>query len=331
MKIAFLTEMELSYWMIGRKVSAGHPNMRTEFAWMYALEADHFTITEYPQVKDYDAVIIIFPKGRVFLDACGSKLSNEANPVSELLASNLVDRLKQSNSRVYYMQEGPHWLYNDYELVDQINFYNLLASCDGIFAHNTEDVKYYEGLLPGKQIFTMPTLMIDEIVADIKPQIEDKAIVGGNFARWYGGFESYLIAQEFEVPIWGQTSHAMRSGEDQLFQHLPRVFWTEWMKQLSSFKYAVHLMPTVAAGTFSLNCAYFGIPCIGNAKVDTQRLCHPDLSVEVHNLEQARRLARKLKEDIEFYNHCSSVAKTNYNEYYNINLFRETIKNYINE
>jgi len=44
-------------------------------------------------------------------------------------------------------------------------------------------------------------------------------------------------------------------------------------------------MLTIAAGTFSLNCAYFGIPCIGNEKVDTQRLCFPELSVDVENIE----------------------------------------------
>jgi hypothetical protein len=167
--------------------------------------------------------------------------------------------------------------------------------------------------------------MIDETIIDIHPQPEDKVIIGGNFARWYGGFESYLVAQEFGVPVWGQTSHAIREGEDQLFDHLSRVLWTDWMKQLSSFKYAVHLMPTVAAGTFSLNCAYFGIPCIGNKDVDTQNICHPDLAVDVYDLEQARTLAKRLTEDSAFYLHCSTIAQKNYKEYYNKELFIHNI------
>ena len=73
-------------------------------------------------------------------------------------------------------------------------------------------------------------------------------------------------------------------------------------------------MPTVAAGTFSLNCAYFGIPCIGNIAVDTQRVCHPDLSVEVSDLEKARSLAQRLK-DPEYRKHCSDVARLNYKSY----------------
>ena len=305
------------------KVPADHPNMRTEFAWMHALEADHYNI--HTPVEGYDVIVVIFPKGRVFLDACGSKLIQEANPVSNLLSSDLVGKLKLTNGKVFYMQEGPHWWFNDYELADQINFYNMVASCDGILAHNEADAKYYRGLYPTHQVQVMPTLMIDSIVEGIVPQPQEKTIIGGNFSRWYGGFESYMVAQEFGVSIWGQTSHARREGEDQLINHLPRVLWTEWMKQLSTFKYAVHLMPTVAAGTFSLNCAYFGIPCIGNQEVDTQRLCYPELSVDVSNLEYAKELANRLLSDPSFYKKVSKDARKNYKTHYNIDICKDRL------
>jgi len=320
MKIAFLTEMGF----VG-KIPEDHPNMRTEFAWMHALDADHHNINTFASINGYDHVFIIFPKGRVFLDACGSRISNEANPTSQLLASDLVNTLKQKNKAVHYVQEGPHWLFNDYELVDQINFYNILSSCDTIFAHNESDSNYYKGIVPTVPVHVMPTLMIDNLIKDIKPQQEDKVIIGGNFARWYGGFESYLVAQKFGVPIWGQTSHATRDEEDQLVNHLPRVLWIDWMKQLSSFRYAVHLMPTVAAGTFSLNCAYFGIPCIGNGKVDTQKLCHPDLAVDVEDVEKAVMLAERLRDDRDFYEQCSKTAKENYTKYFSKELFKQKI------
>jgi hypothetical protein len=319
MKIAFITEMGFF-----GEIPAEHPNMRTEFAWMHALGAVHHNIHD-PNIRDYDVVIVIFPKGKLFLSAEGSKLSNEQNPISALLELNIISKLKECNKKVVYMQEGPHWWFNDYELIDQINFYNTIASSDVIFAHNEIDASYYKGLYPNKAVSVMPTLLIDESIKDIKPTPENKVIIGGNFARWYGGFESYIVAQEFGVPIWGQTSHATRDGEDQLINTLPRVLWVDWMKQLSSFKYAVHLMPTVAAGTFSLNCAYFGIPCIGNIDVDTQRICHSDLSVEVYNIEKARNLATKLKSDVDFYNQCSVNAKNNYNKLYNQELFKQQI------
>tara|TARA_R110000868_G_scaffold237224_3_gene491816 strand:- start:2551 stop:3531 length:981 start_codon:yes stop_codon:yes gene_type:complete len=322
MKIAFLTEMGFE-----GKIPSNHSNMRTEFAWMFNLNADHHNIHNFREVKGYDHIFVIFPKGRVYLDACGSQIAQDNNPVSELLSFEPIERLKLSNSKVHFIQEGPHWLWNDYSLPDQIRFFNMLASCDIIFAHNEHDVKYYKGLIPNVPVHAIPTLMINSIVENIQPLREDKVIIGGNFARWYGGMESFMVAQRFEVPIWGQTSHAMREGEDQLIQHLPRVMWTDWMNQLSSFKYAVHLMPTVAAGTFSLNCAYFGIPCIGNEKVDTQRLCHPDLAVDVEDVEKAAMLAERLKNDPEFYTQCSIVAKNNYTTYYNEELFKQKINN----
>ena len=85
-------------------------------------------------------------------------------------------------------------------------------------------------------------------------------------------------------------------------------------------------MPTVAAGTFSLNCAYFGIPCIGNKEVDTQLLCHPALSVDINDLEKARKLAIQLKEDEVFYKECSNMAKQRYKEIYSKELWLEQIK-----
>jgi uncharacterized membrane protein YfbV (UPF0208 family) len=168
--------------------------------------------------------------------------------------------------------------------------------------------------------------MIEDSIKDVEWKPEEKAIIGGNFARWYGGFESYIVAQEFKVPIWGQTSHAMRDNEGQMVHHLPRVMWTDWIKQLSTFKYAVHLMPTVAAGTFSLNCSYLGIPCIGNTAVDTQAYCQPDLAVEIQDVMVARNLAKKLIEDKDFYEHCSKEAKANYRKYYDLGVWKSQMK-----
>jgi hypothetical protein len=159
--------------------------------------------------------------------------------------------------------------------------------------------------------------MIEELIKDIQPQPEDKVLIGGNFARWYGGFESYMVASELGLPIWGQESHAKRNQEGMIenLNHFPRMMWIDWMKEVSKFKYGVHLMPTVAAGTFSLNCAYFGIPVIGNEQVDTQRLLHPQLSVEVFDIESAMLLVEMLK-DPSFYKKKSEEAKDNYQTIY---------------
>ena len=315
MKIAFITEMGFE-----GKIPSTHTNMRTEFAWMNALNADHFCIHNISNVRGYNHVFIIFPKGTLNLNIVGAKVANNPNPNSSLLASNLVQVLKAVNEKIHYIQEGPSWLFNEYEIVDQFNFYNLLAQVDSIYAHNEFDTKFYKGLFPGKEVKVIPTLLIEELLKDITPTPEEKVIIGGNFARWYGGFQSYLVADALEVPKWTQNSHAQREHEDQIhdLNHLPRLVWIDWMKALATFKYGIHLMPTIAAGTFSLNCAYFGIPVIGNEKVDTQRVCHPDLSVDVDDVEKARQLAVLLKEDSDFYLHCSTTAKEQYAKHYNL-------------
>jgi hypothetical protein len=329
MKIAFLTEMGFE-----GKVPTNHSNMRTEFAWMHALDADHKNIYNYKEIKNYDHIFIIFPKGKTFLSAEGSKLVNQINPVSELLRQDIIGTLRKSNNnKIYYIQEGPHWWYNDYEVRDQIYFYNFVANCDIIFAHNESDTRYYKGMFPNKPVHVIPSLMIEQSIGFISPTKENKVIIGGNFARWYGGFESYTVASIFDLPIWAQTSHATRIEESLIggLKHLPRMLWTDWITSLSEFKYAVHLMPTVAAGTFSLNCAYLGIPCIGNREVDTQALCHPELSVDVWDIEKARELAFKLKQDQAFYNYCSEQSQRSYKEYFTVEVWKKLINKILNE
>ena len=75
-------------------------------------------------------------------------------------------------------------------------------------------------------------------------------------------------------------------------------------------------MPTYAAGTFALNCAYHGIPCIGYEGLDTQSKCHPQLTVKMNDLRNARKIANRLKNDYDFYKHQSEVAKNNFKTFF---------------
>ena len=100
MDIAFFTEMPF----VG-KIPHNHPNMRTEFAWMVALDADHYHISNTPN-KKYDLGITIIPK---------------TNPEFN------IESLKQYCTKVAVMQEGPHWYFQDYTLDKQVKYFNMVS------------------------------------------------------------------------------------------------------------------------------------------------------------------------------------------------------------
>lgn len=301
MRIAFFTEMGF----VG-KVPRTHKNMRTEFAWMVALNADHYNLAQTPQ-QNYDLGIIITPK-------------NKPQIVD-------VDRLRQFCTKIAFMQEGPSWYYQSLPLHESMWFLNQMMSVDIVFAHNDIDKKYYEGLLE-KPTYINPTLMIEDLLRDLPTVERAGVIIGGNLGRWYGGIDSYMVASELKEPISAPQMGRMDKNELNVedINHLPYLEWYDWMKQLNNFKYAVHLNPNTIAGTFSLNCAYLGIPCIGNIHSNTQRLCFPELSVEPTDLQKAKELIVKLKEDVGFYESVSNTSIKNYNKHFSENTYKNNWK-----
>ena len=301
MKIAFFTE---GVWR--GCVNRNNPNMRTEMAWMCALQADHYNIHDTPN-QQYDLGVIIIPK---------------KNPEFN------IDTIKRHCKQLASMQEGPHWYFQDYPLNQQIWFYNILQEMDFLFVHNQIDKKYYAGLTD-KQCHVMPSLMIEDSIKDL-PKIERAGVmIGGNFCQWYGGFDSYITAQEFGTGIFIPSMGRKIQGEEGIpgLNHLPYMNWVQWITELNKRKYAVHLMRTHAAGTFALNCAYLGIPCIGYKGLDTQERCHAETTIELGDITKAKQIAKKLRKDEKFYLYCSNKAKECYQEYYNEKQFIENVTN----
>ena len=75
-------------------------------------------------------------------------------------------------------------------------------------------------------------------------------------------------------------------------------------------------MRTHAAGTFAMNCAFHGIPCIGYKGLDTQELLHPLTTVDMADLDSAVRLGKQLKESEEFYKLCMETAHKRFDSFY---------------
>ena len=285
------------------KVSLDNPNMRNDVSTKWLLGAEHYPIFQMSQVlehlgeKHFDFGIVTLPKTRV----------------DKLMTFDMMGDLKKLCKKTISMQEGPHWYFQDYTMEEQIWWYNALTEFDMLFAHNHKDVKYYKGLT-NKPVHKMPTLMLAERLG-IKPRSEwgDAVIIGGNMVRWYGGFDSYIVAQEFDMPIVAPSMGRKIDREDEMdIQHLPYMTWVEWINNLSQYHVGVHMMPTHAAGTFTLNCAFHGIPCIGYKGLDTQEELHPQLSVDDGDIESAKMLAKRLRDDKAFYEDCSVVCRSNY-------------------
>lgn len=300
MKIAFFTEM---VWM--GKVPRNHDNMRTEFAWMCALQADHWNIQAKPN-KKYDLGIVIIPKAVTIFD---------------------IEKIRPYCNKLAVMQEGPHWGWQDYPLEGQIWYYNTLVSADIIYTHNKSDQKYYRGLTNHPDVRVMSSLMIEDSVQSQLDYNRSGVMIGGNMTSWYGGFDSMMIAQEFGEKIYAPSMGRKIEREEELdITHLPYMNWKEWIYELRKVKYGVHLMRTHAAGTFALNCAYLGIPCIGYKGLDTQEICHPETTVELGDLQKAREIAKELRNNEKFYLYCSNIAKQKYKEHYHENIFNNTFQ-----
>ena len=287
------------------KLPRDFTNMRTEFSWMCALNANHYPIDyilnkSSKDIPQYDLVIVILPK----------KLENYDTV-------KLLDLVKSIGKKVTVMQEGPAWYYQDYNYTNQVNYINFLSSMDFLLTHNKSDISYFKGIFK-KPTFNLQSLMIEDVVKNVSRENNGMPIIGGNFCSWYGGVDSYFVSQNFNKPTFIPSMGRKIENEDQFpsLHHLPYMIWNEWIKTLANFNVGIHLMRTHAAGTFALNCAYLGIPCIGYKGLDTQETLHPELSINIGDIEKANQLALRLRDDKEFYNYCSDTTKDNYLMYY---------------
>tara|TARA_R100000900_G_scaffold118034_2_gene92866 strand:- start:2367 stop:3344 length:978 start_codon:yes stop_codon:yes gene_type:complete len=314
MKIGFFSEAGYE-----GKVPRNHPNMRTDVAWVCALDATHHPIPTLQNLPNnlYDVGIMIIPKKR-----------------ERLLNYPLLEQYRRVCKKVTVMQESYYNYWQDSEIAEQIWYFNFITEMDLIFCHNDVDLSYYSGLT-NVRTELLPSLMItdgivrraDKLVDhynDIEStfsHIQRDIIIGGNWVRDYGGFDSYQVGLEISDDITAVTTGRMKPEEEQVMKHLPWMLWKEWINTLSNFKYGIQL-GTAAAGTFNLNCSFHGIPCIAYSNSNTQNILHPLTTVELGDMDKAKHIAKKLKND-KFYNLCSNTTLKRYDLYYSESKFIE--------
>lgn len=309
--IAFVTENAFS-----SVVHRSYKNMRTDLSWFSSLKASHYPFF-YENIQKHDIVICILPKKNLDI----------------IFKNDLIGYLRRVGNKIAFMQEGPNNFWQDYNLELQLEYINIINKFDFILCHNEGDLKYYKGLF-SKPTFKLQSLMIEDNINNIDTSIERSGVmIGGTMCQWYGGMDSMLVAHNIQEKIYAPSMGRKTKEEERwdYINYLPYMDWTQWIHELNKRKYGIHLMRTFAAGTFSLNCSYLQIPSIGYNYIDTQRILHPDTSIDLGDIESAVNIAKRLKEDKEFYNECSIKTKELYNKHYTEKVFLERFDNIIKE
>lgn len=303
MKLAWISEQPYTGY-----IDPMYPNQRIDLAWQIGLKTYHHNwakIIENPTLLDeYEAAIFVIPK---------------SNPQ---VIPYIIDIINKTPCTMIMMQEGPCWYWQEWSAPNQIHFFNLLKAADGILTHGDSDKRYYEGIA-GRKCYVLPTMYNQDYLATIKLKTREEGtiMVGGNAGTWYSGEACACVIRDNPIinKVVFPTMGRKKDNEEILMsvltnkeiEYLPYLNWTEFMQEISRAKYAIHLMPAAAAGTFQLNCAMAGIPCIGNYLTDTQKLLFPDLTCEVTDLVKAKSLLTKLTTDKDFYDMVCEKANKN--------------------
>ena len=292
-----------------------YPNLRVLETQLLYLEAYHLPIQK------------ILTEGKTYK---GSLLYNigkggfEKPYISDLYHNyhNVVAQLKEKFEEVYIYQDGEIGWWNQVDTRLQAWWYNQLIASDGILVPNSTDISFYKGLFPDKKIKVIRSVMTDEGLdkTKFKPK-ENRTIVTGPLTKEYNGFSQLLLAHNLDMPVDIPPMGESRMPKDSWemapnlgVNYLQYMSWAEWMYNLSRYKIGYMMSAATASGSFALNCAYLGIPCIGDKRADTQSILFPDLAVDVFDNEKALKLTFKLKNDLDFYIEVSNKAKRLYKQ-----------------
>ena len=297
------------------KFSKDYPYMRVFETQIYFLDAQHIPLSNILQDNKVYSGDLWWNIGKGGFD----------KPYISFVYNNFhntVDLLKEKFDNVYIYQDGEIGWWNQVDVRLQVWWFNQLNSSDKIFVPNETDVNFYRGLFPNKRIGVMRSVMTDEgLNKSMFVEREDKAIISGPCTYEYNGFPQILLASNLDIPIdippMGEDRMPLDSrdmAENMGVNYLEYMTWIEWMYNLSRYSYGFMLMNATAAGSFALNCAYHGIPCVGDKKADTQRILFPELSVDTFEIGNALDIVNKLKKDRTFYRDISQKAIEIYNE-----------------
>lgn len=300
------------------KLPDNYPYMRVLETQLRFLDLDHIPLFHILQSDTKYEGGIMFNIGKGGLDkAYINILYSKFN--------NVVEQLKSKFSKVYIYQDGEIGWWNQTDVKLQVWWYNQLSSSDGILVPNSTDVCFYRGIFKDIPVRVIRSVMTDVGLDNTKfKEKSGRTIITGPLTREYNGLIQVLLAHNYGLPIdippMGQSRMPKDSWEmanNIGVRYLPYMSWIEWMYNLNQYELGYMMSTATASGSFALNCAYLGIPCIGDKRADTQSMLFPDLAVNSLDTQTALELTLKLKKDKEFYNSVIKKAKLVLNEEFN--------------
>jgi len=306
MKILWLSEMGFF-----GQVPLDNPNLKSDVALIACSGATHLPYNYPLKLEDYEQFDFIMVN-------CTRKFFTEPNFIHYLPIIK-----KNFNIKVGFFQEGPIYDWQDWSQKEQSLWIKSMKLIDIYFCSNQMDIPYYESYVK----YNVPVKWLKSpihlerikslIPSDIK---KEGVVVGGTNCIWYNGQTSLKIADILKEKIYIPRMGRMKEDE-QLYNNinirskvvtLPYLTFDEWLYNLNKCKFGVHMMAQVAAGSFHTNCAALGIPCVGNAEIDPQRLLFPDLSIHLYrDIKKGRELLVKLHFEKSFYEEVVSKALNN--------------------
>ncbi len=255
------------------QVPDNFPNMRVEFCWAKAFNANMIPLSRMMEYEGDIAIFILPKKERIYDKQI------------------LEYKKRYPQCKVGTMQEGPIDYFYNFSVVERMDLFEILDSLDFNLVHNIADKWYLQNLV-STPLFVLPSIYDESKISILSHQINQQGIIlSGSMCSWYGGtyivrvLQKHFPEQSITIPIAHPPGRITPDEKQFLIEQGINIqqclSWTNWITQLQQFKLGINLMPTRAAGTFSLNCAIVGIPCIGFEDLDTQKKYHsPILSID---------------------------------------------------
>lgn len=279
---------------------------------------DHYYLGERDLdiFEKYDVVFITMSKIKEM------KYENRWLEIVSLLREKYGDKHKI----IIYQEAEVNWSVTR-PIEDQLELFDAIDKSNLFIAHNSMDKNYFGFMVPNTRSVSIPTPMPIDKIEPHRISAGDK-ITGGKKIIIFGStFDSRANAQfglsvalELDRKYPGELEFVnyMRSYWDDdrdnkvrnhfglNFRSLPRLGWTEFVKELSKSYISMNLMPAAAAGRDAIVFSSLGVPHIGNRQLDI--LSNSKTGIDPLDVGTAFSICCDLIDNNDFYNKISDNA-----------------------